>query len=272
MRKPFWFTDRHGVTLLAHPEDDLDLLFTYRHFFDDEGTLRLCDRLLRPGMTVFDVGSNYGQFALYAAPRICPSGQLHAFEPSSYSFGRLSRNVSRDPLLATCVSLNRCAVTDQPGTAQLHDYGPEHSGWNSLHPHGMWESMASREQQRPPLQPTTVENVPAVTLDRYCDEKGVGRIDLLKIDVEGLELAVLEGANGLIQGGRVAAVVFEISLDALAGTGHTPEIVFQRVSALGYRIGHITPEGLTRDVGRSGFQVPLVGNYLAWPTRCASPC
>src|SRR5436309_1358224 len=66
-KRPFWFTDRHGVTLMTHPEDDLDVLFTYRHFFDDEGTLRLCWRLLRPGMTAFDVGSNYGQFAVYAA-------------------------------------------------------------------------------------------------------------------------------------------------------------------------------------------------------------
>jgi FkbM family methyltransferase len=265
-RKPFWFTDRHGVTLMAHPEDDLDVLFAYRHFFDDEGTLRLCERMLRPGMTVFDVGANYGQFTLWAAEQVGPSGSVHAFEPSSYSFGRLGTNVGRDPRLAARVALNRCAVADRPGVVRLHSYGAEHSAWNSLHAHAMWDSMEARETRRPPLRPTGGEDVPAVTLDQYCAEKGVARIDLLKIDVEGAELAVLDGAGRLIADGRVSAVVFEISLDALAGTSCTPEGILQTVAALGYRVGQITGDGGTIDATNATFRAPLLANYLARPT------
>ncbi len=264
-RRPFWFTDRHGVTMMAYPEDDLDVLLTYRHFFDDEGTLRLCDRLLRPGMTVFDVGANYGQFALYAAARVGAAGRVHAFEPSSYSFGRLRTNAARDPRLAGRVVLNRCAVADRAGTVRLHSYGAEHSAWNTLYPHGMWESAESRDEGRPPLLPSAGEDVAAVTLDGYCADKGIGQIDLLKIDVEGAEPAVLEGARDLLARRRVAAFIFEISRDALAGAGGTPERVLQTVAALGYRAARVTADGGTDDVSRPGFVAPQLANYLAWP-------
>jgi hypothetical protein len=85
-RRPFWFTDKYGVTLRLYPEDGLKTILASPSHFDDESVLQLTKKLVKPGMTVIDVGANYGQFTIFAIQLVGSNGQVHAFEPTSTHF------------------------------------------------------------------------------------------------------------------------------------------------------------------------------------------
>ena len=102
------------------------------------------------------------------------------------------------------VVANRLAVCDRSGEVVLHCYDGPFSAFNSMAERPLAEY--GLEVGRPAL-----ERVPATTLDRYCSDQGVSRIDLLKIDVEGAELQVLQGAARMLGERRIACLTFEFA-------------------------------------------------------------
>ena len=140
-----------------------------------------------PIRTVFDAGGNFGQSALgYAAA--FPEATIFTFEPFPESFVRLRAAVARrERIRAFNVALGAA-----PGTAPLN-VTPS-AGNNSLLP--------------TPTATARVE-VPVDTVDAVAAAQGVVAIDLLKMDVEGSELQVLDGAAGLLRAGRIRFVLAE---------------------------------------------------------------
>ena len=133
--------------------------------------------LLRPGATVIDVGANVGAFALLSSRVVGPGGRVIAFEPEPTNADRLRRNVSRNG--ARNVEVRQEAVGDAPGEATLY-VQPGQSGTHSM------------------LRPDGAEGiaVPITTLDDLIIH---GRPDAIKIDVEGLEGAVLRGGHRMLR-------------------------------------------------------------------------
>src|ERR1035437_1956789 len=86
------YTDKYGVRIRLRPEDNVTVLASTQLHFDDESVIRLATRLLKPGMTVFDVGANIGLFAVYAAKVVGPQGRVHCFEPTTDTCRRLREN------------------------------------------------------------------------------------------------------------------------------------------------------------------------------------
>jgi FkbM family methyltransferase len=259
----FLYTDQFGVTLFVEPTQDLNQLFNDRRFFDDEGVLRLCRQRLRAGMTVVDVGANQGQFALFAASLVGPTGRIHSFEPSPGTYATLLENIRLNPHAAERIVANCKAVNDRPGTVTFHEYAPEYSVFNSMHAHKMQSPIINPDGSRDIVQPTASREVPAVTLDEYCDGQGLKQIDLLKIDVEGWEPNVIRGARKLVAEKRCGAVIFEISLDPLAGTPFTAPDVIRAFEELGLAVSRITAEGSLEPVKSTSFDAPFFANYLA---------
>ncbi len=145
-------------------------------------TVKLIQSLARPGVTFFDVGAHVGQYALVASESVTGTGSVHAFEPDPQTYGWLADNIKRNHL--TNVFTNHLALSDAPGTLDFYLSDVHDIGSNSL---------------RPPERFTgrTVK-VTATTLDEYVKSRGVARVDLMKIDVEGAECAVLKGASALL--------------------------------------------------------------------------
>jgi FkbM family methyltransferase len=155
------------------------------------------DRCL-PGVAnpvVFDVGANEGDW-IRAVLQRRPLAVVHAFEPQAAL-------TARQPTFAGDVRLHTVAVGAEAGTLALYDYathaGSQHA---SLLP-GVIETVHGAQ--------TRSTNVPVITLDTYCAENAVERIDLLKIDVEGFELNVLRGARRLLDDRRIGAIQFEFN-------------------------------------------------------------
>lgn len=149
--------------------------------------------------TVFDIGANKGSITRYFRD-IFPQAVVHAFEPASSTYKQLE---------AGCAALSRVhtynfAFTNQRSTMRM--YLQSDSGLNSL-TEGVNKPDSDLKGQS--------ENVKVETLDEFCKKEGITQIDFLKTDTEGLDLKVLEGAEGLIRSGKIRFILSEV--------GFTPE-------------------------------------------------
>lgn len=187
--------DGVGRELFWAPDDDYE-----------RETLSVLPRLLRsssPSPTVFDVGANTGVYAM-ATLAVAPGACVHAFEPVAHIARALAANLASNDL-SEQVHLNACAVSDRPGTVDMHV--PDETWGNATMSRAGFRGLRGH-----------VEQVHAVTLDAYVAEHGVPRIDLLKIDVEGHEDAVLRGARRVLDKHRPAVLcecLPELNADAV---------------------------------------------------------
>lgn len=181
------------------------------------------DTYLRPGMTYFDVGAHFGQYVLVAAKRVGRAGSVHAFEPTSETYLQLEANLRLNSF--PWVVANRNAVFDQVGEMELNVCLNGKAEFNSL-----------TKPIRPDQEVVGAERVPVITLDSYCHDKNIHKIDLLKIDVEGAELNVLRGAQGLLKDGKVTAIVCEFNERTAENMGYSTRELRMEFETLGFRL------------------------------------
>jgi FkbM family methyltransferase len=149
---------------------------------------------------VFDVGANVGATARrYRA--LYPRAEIHCFEPYPPSFARLSEALSADGR----ISLHPTALSSAPGRALLNVN--RNAETNSLLPS---DRRAGRYWGEGLLETESELEVPLQTLDGFCAERSVKRVDVLKLDVQGAEYSVLEGADALLSGGRIGVIYMEV--------------------------------------------------------------
>jgi len=189
--------------------------------FSEPDTAEFVGRFLRPGMTVIDVGAYVGEYTLLSARLVGPPGHVHAFEPNPALFHLLSHNVTANGL--TNVTVNEAAVAEADGDAVLDI--PEEAALASLRPAGAAAGVAG-------------SRVRTVRLDDYVAGRGLGSVDLIKVDVEGAERRVFDGARDLMMAEPALAPVllFEHAPHNYARHGYAPEAVFATLRSHGYSI------------------------------------
>jgi FkbM family methyltransferase len=200
-------------------------------------------RSLVAGSVVFDVGANVGR---YSAAAVQHGLVVHAFEPSSEAFVKLEQGMRG----RAC--LHRCGLGERDDTLTL--YAPEPgSGMASLyartHPAATW---------------SPVEAVRLRRLDDVVIEERIERIDLLKLDVEGHELAVLRGAERMLAEGRIARVQFEF------GGANIDARVFLRdilAELKGYALYRIVRDGIVPVNYDERWEIFTTTNFLALRRR-----
>lgn len=166
-------------------------------------------RLATSEMVVFDIGANIGEIALFAAKLVGTSGAVHAFEPMASLASNLRSNVALNNF--TQIQVVELAVAAAPGVGSLFKNegkfsdGSVHSGLATLHPYG--------------TRVVSEGEVRLTSVDAYCAEQGVERLDIMKIDVEGGELAALRGAANSIERHRPWIIV-EVNADTSRAAGY----------------------------------------------------
>lgn len=185
--------------------------------------------ILREGMTVFDVGANVGELTLLFSRFAGASGSVHAFEPCGQAFERLEA-VCRAAALRN-VRLNRLALAEDEGTVSLHVYDEDYMSWNT-------RALRPLEDYGIDVKPLRVDEVPATTLDLYCERNAVAEIDLLKVDVEGAEYQVLVGAGRMLREKRARCVTFEFGQTTF-DMGNSPERIESYMRAAGYELRNL---------------------------------
>jgi FkbM family methyltransferase len=178
-----------GEQFLLAPEGIVAFDIFARRRFDARRELEFILPLLQPHMTFVDVGANVGVFSIPAAKRL-RDGKVFAFEPSSWTYERLLRNIRLNGL--TNIHATQSALGDQVGEASLQINVTGKDGLNTL---GSATHVDCEIIGR--------ELVPITTLDHFVSQNSASRVDVMKIDVEGAELFVLRGAEDLL--GRLDA-------------------------------------------------------------------
>lgn len=176
---------RYGRTVEFHFEDIGDYGLLWEAFIDETYAL---DQIQAPEVIV-DLGSNIGASVLYFRMRY-PKASIYGFEPDPNNFRRLQRNTRA----LDKITLREVAAWSSNGTIDF--YVDPHRGCSS-------SPFRVRARQHP-------ERVEARSLDRLLDEAGLGRIDILKFDIEGAEREVLSAAECL---DRVRLIVGEVHSD-----------------------------------------------------------
>jgi len=163
-----------------------------------------------------------------------------AFEPVQRVCDRLRTNAG---LNGDRIIVEQVAVSDRDGVATLHDTEDEHVYSASLD-YQMLGSAYSRSYE-----------VPTIRLDSYCAAHGIGRVDLIKIDVERHEPAVLRGFRRMLEQSRPTVLV-EV-LDAALG-----QAVAEQISGLGYALYEIHERGAESGVFAAASLGQAGHNYL----------
>jgi FkbM family methyltransferase len=217
----------------------------------------LIEQILRPGMTVVDVGANHGMFSLEAAHLVGREGVVHAFEPAPHTRALLLSNLDVNGL--TTVRVFPEALGEKPGTARLRVHR-EMSGLNTLAAHDVtWNHQV--------LVADEIVEVPVTTLDAHAQVHGLERIDFLKIDVEGFELGVLRGARGLLRAQRIDRIMLEIGDLTYTNAGVEPAEILAELASLNYPLYRITPDGELGEIIHSFPSTSFSANFFAVPSR-----
>lgn len=177
-------------------------------------------KFLKPGMNFLDIGANIGYYSLLSARAVGLDGAVHAFEPEPGNFELLSKNISANKL-KNIYPLNK-AVSNKEEMKQLFlsaaNYGA-HSFAEGNVPLGVEGSVS----------------VSTLRLDDYWREHGRGKIDFIKMDTQGAEGDILEGAEKVLEESS-PVILMEFWPYGLRGFGREPQTVLSLLEKYGYVI------------------------------------
>ena len=206
-----------GHVLYVDPRDQVIarnlLLYGVWEPFETE----LFQQQVKPGMVVFCLGAHIGYYALLSARQVGESGRVYAFEPSPESFHLLVRNIEANGYRN--VFPVQKAVSNVTGRTRLY-LNPRDTGDHRIYPGG---------------EPRSYVGVETVRLDDWVRGREE-TADLIQMDIQGAELAALEGMDRLVRRSRAVTILTELWPEGLRAFGSSYEAYLKRLSDLGFRI------------------------------------
>lgn len=182
---------------------------------------------LRPGMTVVDVGANVGFYTSQFSRLVGERGSVYAFEPDPFCGAILDRRFRR--LTTANVRVEHAALGEAAGSVTLYC--------------SLRDRAESRVHPFDPAVPVEEVRVRALRLDDFCRDRGLDRLDVVKIDVEGAEVAVLRGMRGLMAPRPPDWMLVEFSPEHLRRAGESPEAFWTAFAEHGYEFYLLADEG-----------------------------
>jgi FkbM family methyltransferase len=179
--------------------------------------------ILGKGSVFFDIGANFGYYALTLAAHLDRDCRIYAFEPNPTTYARLCGHVEENRL-DNVIATQRLALSDAIGTGNLIERS-DNSGAARLGD--------DREG-------TTIERT---TLDAFCGSHAINRVDAAKIMVEGHEVRVLSGGRSTLNRFKPALLV-QFWAPALERAGTSAEELAQILRSLGYELFRLSRKQL----------------------------
>jgi len=235
----FWWS---YVVPFFRPERDM-----LEYWGEDVGELRFLWHFLRPGMTFLDAGAYHGVYSILAAQKTGRRGRVVAFEPSPRERRRLELHLRMNRM--RWVSVEPRALGAAGGRRKLF----------------MATADATMNSLRRPVAESTVQEieVETVCLDEYCAAQHIERLDLIKLDTEGGEIEVVEGARHMLKSTRPLLICEVLDL-VTQPWGYPARQIIARLKEEGYEWFDFRPEG-SIERHREQETYPEIRNYLAVP-------
>jgi FkbM family methyltransferase len=205
-------------------------LFWYGYYEKELGDL--IKKALKPGDVFLDIGANIGYFALLAATKD-PAVRVVAFEPVKDLFEHLKENIKANNIKNT-IAVN-AALGEISEEKEIFIAGPDNLGMSSF--------------RQPANFSGKKEKVKILRVDDWFKTFGLSKVDLVKIDAEGSELAVIKGMKQVLEHFKPLLVV-EVNPETLALFDLRPNDVFDNLDQLGYGAFLISKNDLVEITGR----------------------
>jgi len=180
----------------------------------DRPIIKIMENNLKPGSIFIDIGAHIGYFTLLAAKLVGSKGRVYAFEPEPKNHELLSKNVKENgyqnvSVIKKCVS-SRCGLVDF--------FISKDSGTHST-------KIATGKK--------TISE--SVTLDKFCRDRKISKIDLIKIDIEGGEINSFDGMKNVVKKSRSVKLIAEYVPSYIEKSGNTPKIFMDKLCDIGMR-------------------------------------
>jgi FkbM family methyltransferase len=174
---------RNGICYHLDLNEGIDFSIYLLGAFE-RGTQKTLQKLVKPGDVVFDIGANIGAHTLAIAQSVGRFGKVYAFEPADFAFAKLQRNLALNPDLEARTYPQQILLASSSTEEQEQEI---YASWPLesdavLHPKHCGRLVSAKR--------ATVE-----TLDNFINRRGITSLDLIKMDVDGHELSVLQGAR-----------------------------------------------------------------------------
>jgi FkbM family methyltransferase len=180
-------------------------------------------RLISPGNIVIDIGANIGSHTLPLARLVGETGRVYALEPTEYAFGKLLANIQLNPEIGKrIVPRQLMLVADSSAALEPEIY----SSWPLI------ENESLHSVHRGALKST--RGGKALALDKFLHDMDVRRVDFIKLDVDGHEPSVLQGAQQTIKN-HLPVIMMELAPYLFNNTPGEFAGMIDLLTGLGYR-------------------------------------
>jgi len=179
----------------------------------DPSITKIIKNNVKPDMSVFDLGANFGWFTLVLSKLVGESGHVYSFEADPSLVKTINENIKLNNL--TNVSVFSNAVSNKSGTAKFN----------------LNESYDTRSQLESSDISDNSIDVKTVSIDEFCEKNNV-KPDFIKMDIEGSEPKALQGMKKIILSNPEIKIVSEFNQKAIKDVGSSPEEFFDLLSEL----------------------------------------
>lgn len=217
----------------------------------ERSTVAAYSRLVRPGMTVVDIGANIGAHTLPLARLVGPSGRVIAIEPTAWAVQKLAANLALNPALSAVVKVHQAMLVEKPQDRLADEI---YASW-PLHDRNVHPKLRAL--------PKSTAGASALTLDEVVRGEKLVRVDFIKLDVDGYEGSVLRGGLNTLKRDR-PTMILELSPYLLAEKGERFADLLGMLDACGYRLHDLKAQRvLSSDPGTLAKGIPNFGSINA---------
>ena len=224
---------RDGILWNLDLKEGIDFAIFLRLY--ERSMTKAIRRWVHPGSVILDIGANIGAHTLELARRVGSDGRVIAFEPTFFAHSKLLQSLALNPDLAAIVKPEQLMLVASDNRAtELQIY----SSWPLVHEDSLHAKHLGRLQ--------STGGARAISLDTYLSQAGVPRVDFIKLDVDGFECEVLEGARHCLNQFH-PTILMEIAPYCLRERGVSLAQLIDVLSGSGYRFARLDGKAFTID-------------------------
>jgi FkbM family methyltransferase len=188
-------------------------------------TEQALNKFFKEASCFFDIGGNIGFFSLQAAS-LNPNLKVIAFEPLDNNINQFKKSIALNPGFKERISIKEVCLGDKEGTVTFLVPPEGECGWGTVysedHPNKNDDNWPKIERQ-------------SMTLDQFIEENPELKPDVIKVDVEGSEYRVLQGALKYLENNPVKMLCIELNEPTLKSFGTSSNEVIELMDKLGYQ-------------------------------------
>ena len=206
-------------------------------------------KILKPGDTFLDIGANGGLYSIIAAKIVGHQGHVYACEPGKKELDLLKQNITINGI--NNITIIESAISNKKGSDLL-----------AVSVDGALNSL--KETNHPDQNIESWQTVEINTVDNLVQELNIPKINVMKVDVEGAEKLVFEGASNFLKSNSNVTIVFESSELNSNDFGYKPEELISNLQSKGFKLKYISRIGFIKNISTKNMRIHKnIYNFIA---------